>query len=530
MAQGDRPGKKPFDPAKAEQMKSDFIRGAKFAPMDLLGAPVDLTTMAMRGVGIPVPEKPFLGSEYLIDKYADLGEALDINYDRPTGSGMETLGRVMAGTAGLGGEAAVALAPGIGRLFTQTTKTRGSGIEAKGSGNIEMGASSTPGKYDEFFENMGEEGAGMEFPAVGQAVDSYVMEFDPKKSFDLLDGALKSEDYPGYARILRANLDRQFPGEKISVSRTENYSDPRAGIEGRRSKTFFEVDKDDVLFAGSDSERELIIRGPKGTYNEGGPMSVRIEEAPPSDLEPLPSEKFGDFTTPELITAWTIDQTKVPRAEVAARLKNDPSATARTNEALDDLGYGDTVPVYRYIMLKGDKESAEFVPEGLISATLDPRQLKSNIFFMDKTNPVFTDTVQRLVRYDVPRDRIAGYLPAFSDQIKRGVNKAVKERGIGQKKITGTKVVTNPAEHSKTLLKLQDEVIADVSDLEPKFFSTPSYSSRGVVPRDVRENEVGSLILPMVSKGKIDTSGFSETRTALNRLDFGGYGAADDQL
>ena len=253
-------------------------------------------------------------------------------------------------------------------------------------------------------------------------------------------------------------------------------------------------------------------------------------EAPPSDLEPLPSEKFGDFTTPELITAWTIDQTKVPRAEVAARLKNDPSATARTNEALDDGGYGDTVPVYRYIMLKGDEESAEFVPEGLRSATLDPRQLEANIFFMDKTQPVFTDTVQRIVRYDVPRDRIAGYLPACSDQIKRGVNKAVKERGIGQKKITGTKVVTNPAEHSKTLLGFQDEVIADVSDLEPNFFSSPSYSSRGVVPRDVRENEVGSLILPMVSKGKIDTSGFSETRTALNRLDFGGYGAADDQL
>jgi hypothetical protein len=100
MAQGDRPVKKPFDPAKADQMKSDFIRGAKYAPFDLVGAPVDLTTMAMRGLGVPVPEKPFLSSEYLIDKYADLGEALDINYDRPTGSGMETLGRVMAGSCG----------------------------------------------------------------------------------------------------------------------------------------------------------------------------------------------------------------------------------------------------------------------------------------------------------------------------------------------------------------------------------------------------------------------------------------------
>tara|TARA_Y100000994_G_scaffold26855_2_gene18987 strand:- start:2334 stop:3764 length:1431 start_codon:yes stop_codon:yes gene_type:complete len=54
---------------------------------------------------------------------------------------METLGRVMAGTAGLGGEAAVALAPGIGRLFAKATKTRGSGTEVKGSGNIEMEAS-----------------------------------------------------------------------------------------------------------------------------------------------------------------------------------------------------------------------------------------------------------------------------------------------------------------------------------------------------------------------------------------------------
>ena len=33
------------------------------------------------------------------------------------------------------------LAPGIGRLFAQATKTRGSGIEAKGSGNIEMDSS-----------------------------------------------------------------------------------------------------------------------------------------------------------------------------------------------------------------------------------------------------------------------------------------------------------------------------------------------------------------------------------------------------
>ena len=118
----------------------DMARGAKFAPMDLLGAPVDLVTMGMRGVGIPVPEKPFLGSEYLIDKYADLGEAIGVDYDRPTGSASETAGRIIAGVAGIGGEAAL-LAPGIGKLFAKSTKTRGSGTEVKGSGNIEMEAS-----------------------------------------------------------------------------------------------------------------------------------------------------------------------------------------------------------------------------------------------------------------------------------------------------------------------------------------------------------------------------------------------------
>lgn len=117
---------------------TDMARGAKFAPMDLLGAPVDLITMGMRGVGIPVPEKPFLGSEYLIDKYADLGEAIGVNYDRPTGSTSETAGRLIAGIAGLGGEAAL-LASNISRVTRSSkgTKARGSGTEKKGVGSAQ---------------------------------------------------------------------------------------------------------------------------------------------------------------------------------------------------------------------------------------------------------------------------------------------------------------------------------------------------------------------------------------------------------
>ena len=69
----------------------DVVRGAQYLPYDILGAPVDIATMAMRPFGYNV-EKPFLGSEYLIDKAAQAGIA-----DRPTGSLAETTSRIGMG-------------------------------------------------------------------------------------------------------------------------------------------------------------------------------------------------------------------------------------------------------------------------------------------------------------------------------------------------------------------------------------------------------------------------------------------------
>jgi len=75
---------------------TDFLRGAKYAPFDLLGAPVDLANMALSPLGLG-SDMPVGGSDYLINKYADLGDLLGVNYDRPTGSGSELLGRIGAG-------------------------------------------------------------------------------------------------------------------------------------------------------------------------------------------------------------------------------------------------------------------------------------------------------------------------------------------------------------------------------------------------------------------------------------------------
>jgi hypothetical protein len=69
----------------------DVVRGAQYLPYDLIGAPVDIATMAMRPFGYNV-EKPFMGSEYLIDKARQAGIA-----DQPTGSAAETATRIGMG-------------------------------------------------------------------------------------------------------------------------------------------------------------------------------------------------------------------------------------------------------------------------------------------------------------------------------------------------------------------------------------------------------------------------------------------------
>lgn len=52
--------------------------------------------MALQPLGLG-SEKPFGGSDYLIDKYADLGDYLGIDYQRPTNSTEELIGRFAGG-------------------------------------------------------------------------------------------------------------------------------------------------------------------------------------------------------------------------------------------------------------------------------------------------------------------------------------------------------------------------------------------------------------------------------------------------
>jgi hypothetical protein len=73
-----------------EESGRDIRRGIQFFPADLIGAPVDIANLALTPFGLG-SDKPFMGSDYLIDKGVKAGI-----YEEPSGSGVETITR-MAG-------------------------------------------------------------------------------------------------------------------------------------------------------------------------------------------------------------------------------------------------------------------------------------------------------------------------------------------------------------------------------------------------------------------------------------------------
>ena len=103
-------------PSTVGGFASDFARGVKFSPFDLLGAPVDLVNMGLQGIdtmfgrrNVLGSERPFLGADDLINRYADFVENMGYDYGRPTNSPGEIAGRVTGGIlAPTGGAATLA--------------------------------------------------------------------------------------------------------------------------------------------------------------------------------------------------------------------------------------------------------------------------------------------------------------------------------------------------------------------------------------------------------------------------------------
>ncbi len=80
--------------ARDEELKTgllDFGRGASYFPFDAIGGPVDIVNEGLGLLGMK-SEKPFMGSDFLIDAYASI-----FPFDKPTNSNEELAGRIASG-------------------------------------------------------------------------------------------------------------------------------------------------------------------------------------------------------------------------------------------------------------------------------------------------------------------------------------------------------------------------------------------------------------------------------------------------
>lgn len=114
-------------PETAKKMLKDVARGVQYYPYDLVGAPVDVINMGLKGIDYVTgsklaTDKPVGGSEYLIEKSNKLGIA-----EKPTGSAAEELARF--------GSAFINPASGAratGRLLSKTGELAQKGAEKVG--------------------------------------------------------------------------------------------------------------------------------------------------------------------------------------------------------------------------------------------------------------------------------------------------------------------------------------------------------------------------------------------------------------
>ena len=113
----------------------DIGRSTQYLPYDVLGAPVDIATMAMRPFGYET-QQPVGGSDWLIEMSRRMGIA-----DRPTGSGLETATRFATGVPS---PVAIPRAlAGIGRFVDMLKETPPTGAVTMGSKSAELSALKT---------------------------------------------------------------------------------------------------------------------------------------------------------------------------------------------------------------------------------------------------------------------------------------------------------------------------------------------------------------------------------------------------
>ena len=107
---------------------------------------------------------------------------------------------------------------------------------------------------EQFFEAMGEKGARLEY----ERINNLLFKYEDKNNREALEKAFADPDYTQYKDVLDANLLKMYPNGKIPLERITNYAEVmNQGAKKKIQKTVFDIE--DIVFAGNDAERELIV-------------------------------------------------------------------------------------------------------------------------------------------------------------------------------------------------------------------------------------------------------------------------------
>ena len=348
----------------------------------------------------------------------------------------------------------------------------------------------------ELFENMCESGAGSEYPDLYKSKLPAVV--DAASAASQLARTQADDPRPKGLRRGLGSLKRA-PWMALAQMTWENLTPKQREVAEQYGKEAYGSFEDAWKAASAWSKRN---RFPTGV--EGGLQWVMDRLGFSEQPRPNTHE---DLSLPELITGYAIAPAKrgstrsdaVTREELVSRLRSDPELQKVSQNALKDLGYKGTIPLFRVTLTP----EGGFKSEGVVSTSLTPESHLDTIKYFTEGKISPFDITPRLIRYDVPIEKIIGYLPAFKDQIKRGVNKAVKAKGMGQRALKGFSKVGDPARHAKNLLDKEKEVLVDVTGISPTFmkvFDAQESKETFVNPLSIRMSRIEKI-----GRGQIKT-------------------------
>jgi hypothetical protein len=332
----------------------DIVRGAQYLPYDLVGAPVDIINLGLTPFGLG-SDKPFMGSEYLIDKAAQAGIA-----DRPTGSAAETVTRI-----GMGFVNPAAGARQIGRGIEGLTDAVTAPIDRA---KIRAAASRAPEDvtYDPLRERLESQGIlSLATRPKGSAIDT-------REEMTLLNTALSEKGFDfGYTADL---IQNSF------VPKLKNYLNRQFGTV------------DDPLYEATLSGKFL----PQAFYR---PNSLfRFEEEQVADVTGV-KLKNGSLTMEHMNKLQQLAKEKNPDAIKLIGRSYDLSGATRA----------------RYIPSENNPTFDEIYAE--IKKEAGDRPMTKNILQPDPVNPSFMENInpnlaQELVRrkpvYEMLGSRVFG--------------------------------------------------------------------------------------------------------------------------